>query len=426
MLGADYFSKQMARGGQSPSYPIAVAFSGGGDSLALLHLTLKWAAGQPVHALIVDHKLREGSGVEALRAADEAARIGAKPQILNWSHSGVTSGLQDRARVARYDLLGRACRELGAAYVQLGHNQDDQAETVAMRKANGSGWRGLAGIKPISHAPVWPQLRGVSLHRPLLEVTRGQLRGYCRQHGLNYQEDPSNENLNYQRVQVRKRLLDAPNLYTQMLATGAVNAQRLRDEESAARDWLCVHGGTAYAGHYICKDTATVPALALAKLLRNMGGAARQPDMSRVEALLAHLQTPEFKPRTLGGAIAAPHKTGCIISRDPGGVLGGRGKAVSRVNLCSGVPTIWDNRFLVQSDLDGVCVKSLWIGRGQLSEDERANLAKFAPAARRTLPGFYRGDVLVHAPFVSLETLAAVSPTKPHFKAQDLTHSRAM
>lgn len=420
ILNADYFDEQMSAGYQKRDEPIVVAFSGGGDSLALLHLTINWAHGQPVHALIVDHNLRAGSRDEAERVAAEATRLGAKPQILTWQHDGVDSAIQQRARRARYGLMGDVCRALGANTLLLGHNEDDQAETVAIRQACGSGWRGLAGIKRKTLAPVWPELWGVHLHRPLLGVSRETLRAYCDAQGLRVQDDPSNENTAFQRVQIRQELANDPARRADVLALGLEMSKRLAGERIAARRTLAACGNYPSSGEYIVARPKEMTAYGLGVLLRNKGGADRMPDMRRVEALLAHIQTPNFTPRTLGGAIVSARDTECVISRDPGGVLGRRGEAPAWLSLPPNKTLVWDNRFAVKTTRDDVKVGPLWLGRDQLDKAQRNRLKAYTPPTRKTLPAFYQGDTLIYCPF----TTFAEETASTEFEVIDLTESR--
>ena len=182
---------------------IAVAFSGGGDSTALLSLMLEKAKGTKITALIVDHGLREGSVDEAKLAAQRAQDMGARTEILTWQGEKPETGIQEKARLARYGLLGAACRRLSVDTLLLGHNQDDQAETILMRQQKNSGWRGLAGMKEKTKAPLWPQLYGITVERPLLGATRAALREYNKKNNLPYIDDPSNEDRAFTRIQAR-------------------------------------------------------------------------------------------------------------------------------------------------------------------------------------------------------------------------------
>ena len=146
---------------------VAVAVSGGRDSLALALLAQEWAAarGGRIVGLIVDHALRPESAAEAAATASLLGRHGCEAEILRWSEAKPRAGLQEAARAARYRLLREACRRRGILHLLVAHHADDQAETVAMRAARQSGPDGLAGM---SAAVELPEVR---LLRPLLGVS---------------------------------------------------------------------------------------------------------------------------------------------------------------------------------------------------------------------------------------------------------------
>lgn len=177
---------------------IGVAVSGGGDSIALLHLALR--AGFRVQAVTVDHALRAESGAEASGVADLCATLGVRHAVLRWEHGPVAGNLMDAARRARLALILDWARAQGLAHVALGHTQDDQAETLLMGLARQAGLPGLSGMRP-----VWEE-GGVTFHRPLLAVGRKELRAWLRRQGLTWVDDPTNEDPRYQRVQARRVL----------------------------------------------------------------------------------------------------------------------------------------------------------------------------------------------------------------------------
>src|SRR5438445_7778340 len=127
---------------------VAVAVSGGRDSLALALLAQDWtrARGGSVIGLVVDHGLRAEAAAEAAATLCVLSQQGIDGAILHWSGVKPSSGLQEAARVARYRLLRDECRRRGILHLLLGHHADDQAETVAMRAARRSGPDGLAGM----------------------------------------------------------------------------------------------------------------------------------------------------------------------------------------------------------------------------------------------------------------------------------------
>lgn len=194
-----------ALGALDPRAAVGVAVSGGGDSVALLHAARAVAEGRPVLAATVDHGLRAGAAQEAEAVARACAALGVPHETLRWDGAG-RGNLQERAREARRALLGRWGRERGAALLLLGHTADDQAETVLLRLARGSGVDGLAGMPEAFEA------EGLAWRRPFLGLSREALRGWLRARGATWVEDPSNEDPRFDRARARAMMEDLARL----------------------------------------------------------------------------------------------------------------------------------------------------------------------------------------------------------------------
>lgn len=178
---------------------IAVAVSGGGDSLALLHLA--HLSGARVHAVTVDHGLRAGAAAEVALVAAHCADWGIPHQVLVWDHGGrITGNLMAAARAARYALMADWARGAGVGTVWLAHTADDQAEGFLMAVARGAGLDGLTGMRSD-----WMS-GGVRFARPLLGTSRQALRDHLTAAGIAWAEDPSNTNDRFTRSRIRKAL----------------------------------------------------------------------------------------------------------------------------------------------------------------------------------------------------------------------------
>src|SRR5437868_674 len=208
---------------------IGVAVSGGPDSLALLLLA---AAARPgrVEAATIDHGFREEARDEAALVANICDRLGIRHATLTarWSELPETA-IQERARNQRYRLLGYWAEERGLDVLATAHHAEDQAETVLMRLARGSGVRGLAGMRPRSVSP------GVHIRlvRPLLDWRRAELEQVCSAAGLTPVVDPSNLDERFERVRVRRALAGLDWLDAGAIAQSASN---LADAD-AALEW---------------------------------------------------------------------------------------------------------------------------------------------------------------------------------------------
>ena len=211
---------------------VLVACSGGADSLALAAATV--AEGRRtswrVVGVCVDHQLQEGSEMQAERAAEQVRGLGAAEAVtVTVTVSAAGMGPEAAAREARYEVLRELAGRFSAAAVLLGHTRDDQAETVLLGLARGSGGRALAGMR-----------RGFEVfRRPLLDVTRTDTETACLAEGLTPWSDPHNTDDRFTRVRVRTRVLPAleEELGPGVAAALARTADQLR-EDSAFLDWV--------------------------------------------------------------------------------------------------------------------------------------------------------------------------------------------
>jgi tRNA(Ile)-lysidine synthase len=210
---------------------VLVAVSGGADSLALAAATA-WVApklGLRAGAVIVDHGLQAGSAEVAARAAATCRTLGLDPVVVETVIVDGAGGPEAAARTARYAALDAAAHRLGAGVVLLGHTLDDQAETVLLRLARGSGARSLAAMSPESNL----------YRRPLLGIRRTETRQACTWHRLEVWDDLHNADQRFARVRVRSTALPA---LEQALGPGvaealARSAELLRDDADALDAW---------------------------------------------------------------------------------------------------------------------------------------------------------------------------------------------
>lgn len=216
--------------------PVVVALSGGPDSLALAAATSFEAAraGILAEAVVVDHGLQEGSDAVAAAAAEKARALGLGARVVR-VEVGSTGGPEAAARTARYAGLAAAAAEIGADVVLLGHTLDDQAETVLLGLARGSGGLSLAGMpteRRDATGPVWA--------RPLLSVRRRTTVAACAAEGLEPWTDPHNANPAYSRVRVRDRVMPVleSELGPGVAEALARTAEQLREDADAFQDMI--------------------------------------------------------------------------------------------------------------------------------------------------------------------------------------------
>ena len=408
MLGAKLTQhiKQLAGEG---SDPLAVAFSGGGDSTALLALVIDTLTDQnrEIHALIVDHDLRLGSADEAKQAAARAHAMGAKAEILKWEHNNPETGLQEKARNARYALLGETCRRLGVSKLFLGHNQDDQAETVWMRQIKHSGWRGLSGMAVRVVAPIWPQLRDIEVIGPLLGQSREQLRAYNQSCGLAYIDDPSNENLRFERIKARHDLMEVAQRTEDMIDLMRESRFRLIQENQDLKKLFEKHVDVLEWGGVVLKHFSQLAGHQnLAGLLRfvlpSVSGQSGFPPSGKLKHLVTRLQSTGFKGATFAGTRLIGLEEGTIlITRDPGMVMGRNQKPpLAKVKLEPDHPIVWDGRYLIETSYTGCSVIAAGLIFDSLSRQTKTDLKQMPLAARKAIPCLVDGNGNVTVPFL--------------------------
>ena len=387
-----------------PKGRFALAYSGGGDSTALLHAVRD----KNPYVLIVDHALRSGSDVEAKTAFDFAKSLGLEADILTWRHGAITAGLQAKARSARYGLIGAACRALNIKDVVTGHTQDDQAETVLMRMDMQTGWRGAAGMARVSRSALWPQLAGVTLWRPILDYSRAQIRQYLNVHQIPFADDPSNENRSFTRIKARDRLRAKPSLRADMLQLSADMQAGVLYEKNVLKDIFETQVEVHPEG-YIRLD-GHIPSQLLKACLLCIGGQGGPIDSVKISRLSKKLRCETHFAATLAGCQITRDKTAAYIMRNPGAVSGRAGKAAlgGATLLGNGVPTLWDGRWWITAHAPNVTVAP-YIGQAASLPDSITGKIRLIPAkARPALPVIYQNNDPIGAGVCAAEGIVSV------------------
>lgn len=369
--------------------PFAVGLSGGADSLALLILCRKILPKRECYALIVDHDLQSGSAKVASHAAEQARKIGARPIVLKWEHGALKGNISDQARRARYGLMGDACRGFGIDHILLGHHLDDQIETLFMRKQAGYAAPIDGVMQPTSYAPVWPQLRGITLVRPLLNVPRKELRKIVHDAGIDFHDDPANRNPVYTRARVRQWLAQNPE-HNRGLHAELMNADAKERSQSPLFNYVksCLGGAFILPAEKLAEHGNSD---ALARMVACASGAEMSPPLTAASRALERLSEGACV-LTLGGArLERTDKDEIYISRETG-----RWLKSSTAEQAGRVSTVFDGRYDILAQR-GMKIAPLWPERTQLSDADIAKL-KSIPAGRRALFGVYKSDTLMASP----------------------------
>lgn len=303
---------------------LAVAISGGPDSMALGHIAWRWTRGKPyaLHVLSVDHGLREDSAQEVADVGAYFTGLGVVHRILVWQHDGEApqARLQEGARNARYALMAKEMRGAGLKALMVAHHRDDQAETFLFRLAKGSGLDGLAGMVFVQDFG-----EGLTLLRPFLDVSKAELVAYCDAHDIPYVLDPSNAQKRFARVRLRAgmEVLEREGLTAKRLAQTAARMARARNalEEMSVRFYKeCLILEEIDCIVFNFNPLKTLPEEIVLRIvlqaIEKVGDAGGYGvRMEKAEALVHDLLKPEgFRKRTLGKAVfTRDDKDGVLI-----------------------------------------------------------------------------------------------------------------
>ena len=344
---------------------MAIALSGGGDSVALLRIAADWARGhgRSLLALTVDHGLNRDSADWTRRAGIAARDLGADWRGLTWSGDKPSTGLPAAARAARHRLIADAARQAGARVILLAHTADDAAEGEVMR-AEGSP---LGRLRDWSPSPAWPEGRGLMLLRPLLDARRSDLRDWLRQGGADWIDDPANDDPRYARPRARRRL-----------AEGASPPEPAGPGPG---------GGVVGVEGDRIHLTRDASARALSAAVVCAGGGDRPPRGDRLAAIRARLSADQDFTATLSGARLVAEGPGVVVTREPGEFRRARPAPLA---LRPDVETVWDGRWALTVSEPGWSVVAATGRMASLSEADQARLRALPPAVRGARPVLIR------------------------------------
>lgn len=367
-----------------PPGPVAIAVSGGSDSLALLDLVVLRAGDRPVLGVTLNHGLRPEAADEAAMVAQICAERGVPHTILHWTGWDGAGNLQAAAREARYGLIGAWAAGQGVAQVWLGHTRDDVAETLLIRLGRAAGLDGLARMAPLF------QRAGVTWARPLLDIPRADLRAHLGTRGMAWAEDPSNADDSYARARVRKGMaglgLDAAALAH---SAAALADARSLVTEVMAREWAaCV---TVQGGDLLIRAPDAGPEVLrrlLVAALRVVGGQAWP---------VRHAALADLRSRLEGGGRHT--LAGCLVTRK--GATWRIAREWQAVRDLTGPTTApWDHRWHLHGPHHaGLTVRALGQGIALCPDWRAAGLPRSSQLAG---PAIWMGDRLIAAPLAGL------------------------
>lgn len=423
------FSRLLAPAGPfEPAPHLAVAVSGGSDSLALCLLAAAWARRRKgrVTALTVEHGLRPESAAEAAQVARWLTARGIAHCLLPWRGEKPKSGVQAAARTARLARLANWCARHHVLHLLSGHQLEDQAATVLLRLSAGSGGAGLAAM-PLVQDLEAADGGAVRLIRPLLAVPECRLKAVLRDSSQAWLDDPSNRNSAYARTRLAAALdmLGGEGL----TASRLVRTARRAGQDRAALDTACgellARAAAPHPAGFVRLDWAAwrgapdaVSLRVLGRLVAAVGARPFGARLERLERLCAQLRAGYPKrAATLGGCRVLPYRGMLLICREPGAVG-------DPLTMKPGDKLVWDNRFRAalprHAEFRGTCTLGRLESEGiaqlrRVMADGGTALERIPPPARPALPAFRDLDGLLAVPHLKYSRSSAARGFRAEF-----------
>ena len=359
---------------------IGIAISGGPDSIALTLLLNKFKNkySYKLIAFTVDHQLRKESNQEAKNVKNLMEKFSIKHITLEWQNSKPNTKILELARIARYNLLAESSNINKINVMMLGHHLDDQIETFIIRLEANSGLNGLACMSELSK--IKTDFGNLNILRPLLPFKKQDLINICKEKQMKWNEDPTNYNLKYKRVRVRKILLNS-NLHKDFKPVIDVY-NKLKSNFDNILIYI-IKNHIIFNKIGICqideKKFQKLPNLIKEKILiiliKIIGGKKYPRKTSNIKHLINKLSKKEKIYATLGGVYIVKNKNKITLLRQ-------FDSTVKNIPIKS-KKIIWDRRFIVENFSE---ISNLYIG--PLTEKDYLNMIKLKKIIRPKLP-FY-------------------------------------
>lgn len=258
---------------------LAVAVSGGVDSIALLHWLVD--IGADIVCLHVNHGLRDAAKVEAEYVCNLCNELKVPCHVFHWTGKKPDAGLEAAARTARYKMMTDFCHDNAIGYLLTAHQADDQIETFLMNLGRGSGVFGLAAMQPVSERD------GIKIVRPLLNVSRSELKNYCDTRGIKYFTDEMNSDARYTRVKIRQNrhlLHDVLGISDERILLAIENLNRARDAIATDIDRLVAdvmgNGFAMFRDSFLFDLSPDIRLKFIGTLIQKIGGDNYQPRLN--------------------------------------------------------------------------------------------------------------------------------------------------
>ena len=372
--------------------PIGLAVSGGGDSIAMMHLAARALPADQLRVVTVNHGLRADAADEIAEVSRQAALLSVHHTVLNWTWDG-TGNLQAAARAGRWASIADWTIGHQINTVFLGHTEDDQVETLLMRLARGSGIDGLTAMARADYRD------GLRVVRPLLDISRGVLRDWLTAEKIKWCDDPSNDDPRFDRVRARQMFakLEELGLTRKRLLQTIDHMQAAHKSlQIAAQDFARTTvrqdaGDLIFHADALDLDSMDAPRRVMAAGFLWVSGNMYRPRFDRLLEIVEQVR--KGQTSTLGGCLLSPMRGGGLrMTREPAATK--IYTVPERQNDATGA--IWDRRWFVEGALDqGMTVRALGDGIRHCPDWREVDIPRTSLLAS---PSVWSGETLISAP----------------------------
>ena len=331
---------------------IAIAVSGGLDSMVLMNLAKisKKIKSKNIHIIVIDHNLRKGSKEEALFVKEEASKLGLRSVILTWKGKKPSSKIQETARKERYNLLFDYCKENQISDLFIGHHLDDQIENFIFRMFRGSGIVGLTSFSNFSKRD------GINLIRPLIEIPKSDLLLFAKKQKIKWVEDPSNLNLNFDRIKIRSTLQNFYDSgFDKKLFLKSINKLKSVNEdidffaESYVSKYIEIHENifVSIRKEFFIKTPNEIQMRIIKNCIRLFApNNLYSPKDAKINNLLKWMKNnSNIKAKTLGGTLFRKKNNEILLYKEVKNL-----NNIKPIDISKSEFKCWDNRFLIRAN----------------------------------------------------------------------------
>lgn len=359
---------------------IAIAVSGGIDSLSLLLIGNEWAKSHntKIIGLTIDHKLRKESTDEALYVNNLCQNLNIEHYIIAWDEEKPETNIEFNAREARYNLMANFCKKNNINYILIAHHLQDQAETFFIRLFRGSSIDGLSAMKDITN------IYDINIIRPFLNINKEVLKEFLLENNIKWIEDPSNSDEKYLRNKIRnflnsfenkKEIVERINFAIDEINKSKIFIDKEVQKVECKTIQFSSFGSCTIDINKLLKQDDDIILKILAKISMKISGNIYKPRLKKLKNLLQNLKTKNNIKYTFYGCIFETYNDNLLMAyREYNSILEDK-------KLKYDQEIVWDNRFkiILKKNIESLIITHIKNGEFNkiLEETKKINFSKY-------------------------------------------------